>query len=66
MVRIPDGTLRMGSERGFPLGEEEQPRRVLRGGAWDMDLFRCRSAYRSFDWKDLATDRFGLRIAIDP
>ncbi|MHC5537251.1 formylglycine-generating enzyme family protein [Singulisphaera rosea] len=44
---------------------EKQPRRCLRGGAWDMNAFRCRSTYRSFDWKELATDRFGLRIAMD-
>ena len=24
----------------------------LRGGAWNMDAFRCRSSYRSFDHRD--------------
>ncbi len=43
---------------------ERQPRRVLRGAAWDMDAFRCRSAYRSYEWKELATDRFGLRVIV--
>lgn len=42
-----------------------QPRRCLRGGAWDMDAFRCRSSYRSYDHKSLATSRFGFRIAVD-
>jgi formylglycine-generating enzyme required for sulfatase activity len=46
-------------------GEPTQPRRVLRGAAWDMDAFRCRSAYRSFDWKHLGTSRFGLRIVAE-
>ena len=46
-------------------GESAQPRRVLRGAAWDMDAFRCRSAYRSFDWKQLGTSRFGLRIVVE-
>ena len=42
-----------------------QPRRCLRGGAWDMNAFRCRSSYRSFDHRELATNRFGFRIALD-
>lgn len=46
-------------------GAERQPRRCLRGGAWDMDAFRCRSSYRSYDHKEIATARFGLRIATD-
>ena len=43
----------------------QQPRRALRGGAWDMNAFRCRSSYRSYDHKDLATSRFGFRIAVE-
>jgi formylglycine-generating enzyme required for sulfatase activity len=43
----------------------QQPRRCLRGGAWDMNAFRCRTSYRSFDHRELATDRFGLRVAMD-
>ena len=39
--------------------------RVLRGGAWNMPAFRCRSTYRSWDWKHLATDRFGLRVVVE-
>jgi eukaryotic-like serine/threonine-protein kinase len=46
-------------------GEERQPRRCLRGGAWDMNAFRCRSSYRSYDHKDLATNRFGFRIVVE-
>jgi formylglycine-generating enzyme required for sulfatase activity len=46
-------------------GESAQPRRVLRGAAWDMDAFRCRSAYRSHDWKQLGTSRFGVRIVLE-
>ena len=45
-------------------GEERQPRRCLRGGAWDMNAFRCRSPYRSYDHRDLATNRFGFRVAV--
>jgi len=43
---------------------EEQPRRCLRGGAWDMDVFRLRSAYRSYDHRGLGTSRFGMRIVM--
>ena len=46
-------------------GEDTQPRRCLRGGAWDMNAFRCRSCYRSFDHRDLGTDRFGFRVVVD-
>jgi len=46
------------------VGEELQPRRCLRGGAWDMNAFRCRSSYRSYDHRGLATNRFGFRVAV--
>ncbi len=42
-----------------------QPRRCLRGGAFDMDAFRMRSAYRSFDFKDQRGASLGLRLVID-
>ncbi len=42
-----------------------KPLRCLRGGAWDMNAFRCRSSYRSWDWEHLATNRFGFRICVD-
>jgi formylglycine-generating enzyme required for sulfatase activity len=45
--------------------DERQPRRCLRGGAWDMNAFRCRSCYRSDDHRALATSRFGFRVAMD-
>ena len=45
-------------------GADRRPRRCLRGGAWNMDAFRCRSTYRSWDRKDVATNRFGMRIAV--
>lgn len=58
---------------GSPLGPEpredqanSQPRRVLRGGSWNYDAFRCRSAYRSRDWHSFATDHFGFRIVLEP
>jgi formylglycine-generating enzyme required for sulfatase activity len=41
-----------------------QPRRVLRGGSWNHDSFRCRSAYRSREWNEFATDHFGFRVAV--
>jgi formylglycine-generating enzyme required for sulfatase activity len=42
-----------------------KPLRCLRGGAWDMNAFRCRSCYRSWDWESLATNRFGLRVCVE-
>jgi formylglycine-generating enzyme required for sulfatase activity len=41
------------------------PRHCVRGGAWDMDGFRCRSSYRSYDWEQIGTSRTGFRIAGD-
>jgi eukaryotic-like serine/threonine-protein kinase len=46
-------------------GARLQERRCLRGGAWDMDAFRCRSCYRSYDHRTLGTSRFGLRVAVE-
>jgi formylglycine-generating enzyme required for sulfatase activity len=46
-------------------GAGRQPRRCLRGGAWDMNAFRCRSPYRSYDDRELATNRFGFRVVVD-
>lgn len=43
----------------------QQPQRVLRGGAWNMDSFRCRRAYRNYEWNELVTDRFGVRFVIE-
>lgn len=45
--------------------QDKQNRRVVRGGSWNMDAFRCRSSYRSFDWQDAATSRLGFRIVIE-
>jgi formylglycine-generating enzyme required for sulfatase activity len=46
-------------------GADRQPRRCLRGGAWDMNAFRCRSAYRSFDHRTVGTSRFGFRVVVE-
>jgi formylglycine-generating enzyme required for sulfatase activity len=45
--------------------QDKQDRRSVRGGAWNMDAFRCRSAYRSYDWKDAANDHLGFRIVVN-
>ena len=42
-----------------------RPVRCLRGGAWNMDAFRCRSCYRSWEWETMATSRIGFRIVVD-
>jgi formylglycine-generating enzyme required for sulfatase activity len=44
--------------------EDQQPRRCLRGGSWNFDGFRCRSAYRSREWKEFATNHFGFRVVV--
>ncbi len=52
---------------GAPWLQQRKPRplRCLRGGAWDMNAFRCRSSYRSWDWESQATSRFGLRVCAE-
>lgn len=52
------------SEQAWNMNADRQPRRCLRGGAWNMDVFRLRSAYRSYDHRELGTSRFGMRIVI--
>lgn len=47
-------------------GAGHQPRRCQRGGAWDMNAFRCRSSYRSYGFPDLAGSKYGFRVAIGP
>ena len=46
-------------------GADQQSRRCLRGAAWDMNAFRCRSSYRSYDHLDVATSRIGFRIVVE-
>lgn len=53
------------TDEPWQMNAEQQPRRCLRGAAWDMDVFRLRSAYRSCDHRDLGTSRFGMRIVMD-
>jgi len=36
----------------------------VRAGAWDMDAFRCRSSYRSYDWEETGTSRNGFRVVM--
>jgi len=43
-----------------------QQRYCVRGGAWDMNAFRCRSSYRSYDWEELGTSRTGIRVVASP
>lgn len=39
--------------------------RAVRGGAWDMSAFRCRSCYRSWEHATAAHDRLGLRVLVE-
>jgi formylglycine-generating enzyme required for sulfatase activity len=54
------------SPRRDPQGPPEGSHRVIRGGSWDLDGNRCRSAYRAFS---APVDRFrnlGFRVALVP
>lgn len=53
--------------RAFPVDVPTtmQPRKVIRGGAWDMDHFRCRSAYRSCEHHCISTSKIGFRVVVE-
>jgi RNA polymerase sigma factor (sigma-70 family) len=38
--------------------------RVLRGGSWGINAFRCRSANRSYVWPDYRDNNYGFRAAM--
>lgn len=61
------GDYSMAHADGTPRQEDanNRPRRVVRGGAWDMNAFRCRSSYRSYDFRDAAKSQVGFRIVVD-
>lgn len=40
-------------------------KRVIRGGAYDMDEFRLRSAYRSSEYPEVRLKKIGFRVIID-
>jgi len=42
------------------IASSDPRRHCVRGGAWDMDAFRCRSSYRSYDWEEVGTSRTGF------
>ena len=44
---------------------DKQERRVIRGGAWDSDHFRCRSAYRSQEGKNINNPKIGFRLVLE-
>ncbi len=52
------------TDEPWHVNADRQPRHCLRGAAWDMDVFRLRSAYRSYDHGELGTSRFGLRVVM--
>ncbi len=49
-----------------PRGPAEVSFRVLRGGSWHNDAYRCRVAYRSYDYPVLAYYRIGFRAVLPP
>jgi len=44
--------------------QSENIRKVIRGGSYDLDDYRCRSAYRSFEHPDFSTRKIGFRFVI--
>ncbi len=40
-------------------------RKVIRGGSYDLDDYRCRSAYRSFEHPEFPSRKIGFRFVID-
>ena len=46
----------------YHLGDTETKKKIIRGGAFDMDVFRLRSAYRSSEFPEFAMRKIGFRI----
>lgn len=40
-------------------------RKVIRGGSYDLDDYRCRSSYRSFEHADFPSRKIGFRFVIE-
>ena len=45
--------------------ETETRKKIIRGGAFDMDVFRLRSAYRSSEFPELPLRKIGFRIVLE-
>ncbi|HBI46313.1 MAG TPA: hypothetical protein DDY78_26190 [Planctomycetales bacterium] len=52
------------SDKTDPLNSSKSDRRVLRGGSWNHDPRRCRSANRYADDPALRSDSFGFRVVL--
>jgi len=48
-----------------PAGPVSGSSRVVRGGSWDFEPYRCRSGYRSSYDPDNRSDRIGFRVCSD-
>ena len=48
----------------YALDEPKTKKKVIRGGAYDMDVYRLRSAYRSSEFPELASRKIGFRVVI--
>jgi formylglycine-generating enzyme required for sulfatase activity len=46
--------------------DRTKTRRLLRGGSWCFIPRFCRSAYRSYDSRDIRNDNFGFRVCCEP
>ena len=40
-------------------------RKVIRGGSYDLDDYRCRSSYRSFEHAEFPSRKIGFRFVIE-
>jgi formylglycine-generating enzyme required for sulfatase activity/HEAT repeat protein len=48
------------------LSEDENARRLLRGGSWNYDPANCRSAYRNWSSPDDRSSFYGFRVVLRP
>jgi len=53
------------SLRGMTSSKNRNIRKVIRGGSYDLDDYRCRSSYRSYEHADFPSRKIGFRFVIE-
>ena len=64
-VKVSDSLILIIYRASYYSSETETKKKIIRGGAFDMDVFRLRSAYRSSEFSELPLRKIGFRIVLE-